>query len=74
MDFSVESLHAMEKEFSVEMKKVLKTVKVASTNDLNENALLKLNKNSLSDIILRLVNLCEKMLTLANLQLVNWIK
>ena len=60
MDFSVESLYAMEKEFSSEMAKVLKTAKVKSTTELNDNVLLKLTKNPLADIIVRLVNLCEK--------------
>ena len=35
----------------MEIEKVLKTVKVASTNNLNENVLLELTKNSLSDVI-----------------------
>ena len=50
----------MEKEFSSEMAKILKTAKVNSTTELNENVLLKLTKNPLADIIVRLVNLCEK--------------
>ena len=50
----------MEKDFSSEMAKVLKTAKVKSTTELNDNVLLKLTKNPLADIIVRLVNLCEK--------------
>jgi hypothetical protein len=52
----------MEKDFprSFRNQKVLKTAKVTSTTELNESTLLKLTKNPLADIILRLVNLYEK--------------
>ena len=43
-----------------ELQTVLKTAKVTSTVELNENSLMKLSKNSLTDIALRLVKLYEK--------------
>ena len=50
----------MEKEFSSEMAKVLKMAKVKSTTELNDSVLMNLTKKPLADIIMRLVNLCEK--------------
>ena len=44
-------IHCQTKEFSSEMAKVLKTAKVKSTTELNDNVLLKLTKNPLADII-----------------------
>ena len=64
MDFSVESLYAMEKEFSSEMAKVLKMAKVKSTTELNDSVLMNLTKKPLADIIMRLANLCEKNLNI----------
>ena len=50
----------MESELSEELRTVLKTAKVTSTMELNENSLMKLSKNCLTDITLRLVSLYEK--------------
>ena len=50
----------MEKDFTLELQKVLKTAKVTSTTELDESTLFKLTKNPLADIIVRLVNLYEK--------------
>ena len=60
MDFSVESLHTLEVDLNGELQTVLKSAKVTSTVELNENSLMKLSKNCLTDITLRLVNLYEK--------------
>jgi hypothetical protein len=60
MDFSVESLHALEMDLNGELQTVLKTAKVTSSMELNESSLMKLSKNCLTDITLRLVNLYEK--------------
>ena len=60
MDFSVQSLHTMESELSAELRTVLKTAKVTSTMELIENSLMRLSKNCLTDITLRLVSLYEK--------------
>ena len=60
MDFSIESLHTLESDITGELQTVLKTAKVTSTGELNENVLMKLSKNSLTDITLRLVKLYEK--------------
>ena len=62
MDFSIESLHSMENDFALELQNVLKTAKVTSMKELNETTLLRLNKNPLAEITLRLVNLYEKSL------------
>ena len=43
-----------------ELQTVLKTARVTSTKELNENVLMKLSKNCLTDIALRLVQLHEK--------------
>ena len=56
-------LHTMESELTLELRTVLKTAKVTSTMELNENCLMKLSKNCLTDITLRLVSLYEKNLT-----------
>ena len=50
----------MESELSEELRTVLKTAKVTSTMELNENSLMKLSKNCLTAITLRLVSLYEK--------------
>ena len=60
MDFSVESLHNLEMDITRELQTILKTAKVTSTVELNENSLMKLSKNSLTDITLQLVKLYEK--------------
>jgi len=64
MDFTVESLHAMEKDMNSEFQKLLKAVNVTSASDLSETVLLKLNKNPLANTILRLVNVLEKNLNI----------
>ena len=60
MDFSVQSLHTIESELTAELRTILKTAKVTSTMELNENCLMKLSKNCLTDITLRLFSLYEK--------------
>ena len=60
MDFSVESLHNLEMDIAGELQTMLKTAKVTSTVELNENSLMKLSKNSLTDIAIRLAKLYEK--------------
>ena len=60
MDFSVESLHNLEMDMTEKLQTILKTAKVTSTVEMNENSLMKLSKNSLTDITLQLVKLYEK--------------
>ena len=57
MAFTVQSLHTMEKEFNTVMKKVLKTIKISSPSELNHAALMKLNKDPLSNVIENLFQL-----------------
>ena len=64
MDFSVQSLHTFEFELSVELQTVLNIANVKSTTDLNKNSLMKLCKNDLTDIVLRLVKAYEKNLNI----------
>ena len=44
MDFSVESLHAMEKDIKSEILKLMKAAKVSSASDISDSILQKLNK------------------------------
>ena len=64
MDFSVQSLHTFEFELSVQLQTVLNIANVTSTVDLNQNSLMKLHKNYLTDIVLRLVKAYEKNLNI----------
>ena len=64
MDFSVESLHTLKMDLAGELQTVLKTARVSSTSELNENALMKLLKNCLTDIAPRLVKLYENNLNI----------
>ena len=47
MDFSVESLHNLEMDITEELQTVLKTAKVTSIVEVNENSLMKLSKTPL---------------------------
>ena len=60
MDFFLESLQNLEMDIAGELQTMLKTAKVTSTVELNENSLMKLSKNSLTDIAIRLAKLYEK--------------
>ena len=60
MDFSVQSLHNLEFELSVELRTILNLANVKSTTELNQNSLMKLYKNDLTEIALRLVRVYEK--------------
>ena len=60
MDFSVQSLHTFEFELSVELPTILNIANVTSTMELNKNSLMKLYKNELTGIALRLVWVYEK--------------
>ena len=46
MDFSVDLLNTMEKKMTSELQKVVKAVNVSCTSEVNEFALMKLNKNT----------------------------
>lgn len=59
-DFTIDSLHAVEKEMISEIQKILKAVNVSSTAEINEHVLLKLSKHPLANTVLRLVKLLEK--------------
>jgi hypothetical protein len=60
MDFSVESLHAMERDMGSEILKLMKAVNVSSTSEINQNNLQRLNKGPLSSFLLSMVGLFEK--------------
>ena len=64
MDFSVQSLHTFEFELSVELRTILNLANVTSTTKLNKNSLMKLYKNELTEIALRLVKAYEKNLNI----------
>ena len=46
MNVSVDLLHIMENKMTLEIQKILKTVNVSSSAEVNENVTMKLNKNS----------------------------
>ena len=60
----MQSLHTFEFELSVELKTVLNIANVTSTTELNQNSLMKLYKNDLTEIVLRLVRAYEKNLNI----------
>ena len=60
MDFSVESLHAMERDMGSEILKLMKAVNVSSASEINQTNLQKLNKGPLSSFLLSMVGLFEK--------------
>ena len=64
MDFSVQSLHTFEFELSVELRTILNIANVTSTTELNKNSLMKMYKNELTEIVLRLVKAYEKNLNI----------
>ena len=59
MDFSVHSLHAMEKQMNRKKQEVLKAVKISSGAVLNHTALMKLNKDSLATLVEDLFKLLD---------------
>ena len=64
MVFSVEQLHTVEREIRSLAEKVLKVSKLSSTADLNQTALMKLNKNVLAEHLEGFVQLFERNLEL----------
>ena len=64
MVFNVEQLHTVEREIRSLAEKVLKVSKLSSTADLNQTALMKLNKNVLAEHLEGFVQLFERNLEL----------
>ena len=60
MDFAVESLHAIEKEFKSVTEQVLKVMKISSTSELNHNVIMKSNKDVIANCLKSVVTLLEK--------------
>ena len=54
MDFTVESLHAMEKKLRLVMSPILKETKSTSASEIGITALMKLNKNMLAEFLVSL--------------------
>ena len=54
MDFTVESLHAMEKNLRSAMSPIFKKTKSTSASEVGINALMKLNKNMLAEFLVSL--------------------
>jgi hypothetical protein len=55
MDFTVESLHAMEKKLRSAISPILKETKSTSASEIGITALMKLNKNMLAEFLVSLV-------------------
>ena len=60
MDFTVESLHAVEKEFRSVTEQVLKTMKVSSSSELTHSVIMKSNKDAIANCLKSVVNILEK--------------
>ena len=59
MDYSVDSLHRIEKDLNAAFNLVIKTAKVDSVEELNHNALMKVNKDPLADCVEKLAKLLK---------------
>ena len=59
MDFSIEQLHAVERDMKSKISKVLEATNGLSTGDLTQGALNKLTKSTLSDFVRSLVSTVE---------------
>ena len=60
MDFSVEMLHAMEKDMDSEIVKLMKSLNVSSISEINQKSLEKtLNKGPLATFLSSFVKLYE---------------
>ena len=58
--YSHYTVHTFESELSVELRTILNIANVTSTTELNKNSLMKLYKNELTEIALRLARVYEK--------------
>ena len=64
MDFSVRKLHELQKEMEVVFSDVLSKGKVSKLLELNATVLMRLNKDSLTDMIVNLVHVFEQNMNL----------
>ena len=60
MDFSVKSVNSLEKEHDNLVRSTLKEEKLKNVNVLNHNALMKLNKDQLANLVTSLFNMTKK--------------
>ena len=64
MDFSVRKLHELQKDMEVVFSDVLSKGKVSKLLELNATVLMRLNKDSLTDMIVNLVHVFEQSMNL----------
>ena len=60
MDFTVESLHAVEKEFRSVTEQVLKAMKISSSSELTQSVIMRSNKDVIANCLKSVVHLLEK--------------
>ena len=60
MDFTVESLHPVEKEFRSVTEQVLKAMKISSSSELTQSVIMRSNKDVIANCLKSVVTLLEK--------------
>ena len=64
MDFSVESLHEMEKEIESEILKLMKAVNISSSSEINQSSLQRLNEGLSQTFLVNVVSSYDENISL----------